>query len=178
MAPACPAVAACTLGKLAELPVTMSGGLPMVSAQINGSDAHFIADSGAFYSMIWSTATDDLHLRVDPLPFQLIVQGIGGSTLASYTTVKQFSLAGIPLHNVQFIVAGSGLSSDTTGVLGQNIFRVADVEYDLADGVIRLMHPKDCNKAMLAYWATDKPYSVISIEWARSGRCSTSKRSR
>ena len=43
-APACPAFAACTLGKLAELPVTMSGALPMVTAQINGADARFIAD--------------------------------------------------------------------------------------------------------------------------------------
>jgi len=167
-APACPAFAACTLGKLAELPVTMSGALPMVTAQINGADARFIADSGSFYSMIWTTVTDDFHLRVDPLPYELIVRGIGGSTLASYTTVKQFSLAGIPLHNVQFVVAGSGLGRDSAGVLGQNIFRLADVEYDLANGVIRLMRPTDCGQAVLAYWVTDKPYSVMPIEWATS----------
>jgi tetratricopeptide (TPR) repeat protein/predicted aspartyl protease len=168
MAPACPTFAGCTLGTLAELPVTMSRALPMVTAQINGADAHFIADSGSFYSMIWTTVTDDFHLRVDPLPYELIVRGIGGTTLASYTTVKQFSLAGIPLHDVQFIVAGSGVGRDVVGVLGQNIFRVGDVEYDLANGVIRLMRPKDCGKTVLAYWATDKPYSVIPIDWATS----------
>jgi tetratricopeptide (TPR) repeat protein/predicted aspartyl protease len=167
-APAGPTSAACSLGTLAELPVTMSGGLPMVTAQINGADAHFVADSGSFYSMIWATVTDDFHLRVDPLPYELIIRGIGGTTLASYTTVKQFSLAGIPLHDVQFVVAGSGLGRDSVGVLGQNIFRIADIEYDLANGVIRLMRPKDCGKTVLAYWATDKPYSVIPIDWATS----------
>jgi tetratricopeptide (TPR) repeat protein/predicted aspartyl protease len=168
MAPACPTFAGCTLGTLAELPVTMSGSLPMVTAQINGVDARFIADSGSFHSIIWNTVTDDFHLRVDPLPYELIVRGIGGTTLASYTTVKQFSLAGIPLHDVQFIVAGAGLGRDSVGELGQNIFRIADVEYDLANGVIRLMRPKDCSKTVLAYWATDKPYSVIPIDWATS----------
>ncbi len=44
--------------------------------------------------MIWATATDDFHLRVDPLPYELIVRGAGATTLASYTTVKQFLLAG------------------------------------------------------------------------------------
>jgi len=168
-ASASPTFAGCTLGKLAELPVTMSGALPMVTAQINGVDARFIADSGSFNSIIWNTVTDDFHLRVDPLPYELIVRGIGGSTLASYTTVKRFSLAGIPLHDVQFVVAGSGLGRDSVGVLGQNIFRVADIEYDLANGVIRLMRPKDCNKTVLAYWVADKqPYSVIPIDWATS----------
>ena len=60
------------------------------------------------------------------------------------------------------------MGRDSVGVLGQNIFRVGDIEYDLANGVIRLMRPKDCGKTVLAYWATDKPYSVIPIDWATS----------
>jgi tetratricopeptide (TPR) repeat protein len=42
---------------------------------------------------------------------------------------------------------------------------MGDVEYDLAQGVIRLMKAEDCRKAQLAYWAgTSQPYSVIDIE--------------
>ncbi len=39
------------------------------------------------------------------------------------------------------------------GLLGQNVFRIADVEYDLANGVIRLAQPRDCKNIPLAYWA-------------------------
>ncbi len=46
------ASAACTLSKVAELPVTMSGLSPTVVAKIDGVEARFIADSGAFYSVI------------------------------------------------------------------------------------------------------------------------------
>jgi hypothetical protein len=42
------APAVCTL-KAVELPVTMRGLRPMVHARINGTDALFLADSGAFY---------------------------------------------------------------------------------------------------------------------------------
>lgn len=158
--------ARCSLGTIAELPVTMSGAMPMVSAKVNGIDVRFVADSGSFYSLIWPNEASELHLRVDKLPFELLIWGIGGATQASYTTVKQFSLANVPLHNVEFIVAGSDLENTAAGLLGQNILRVADTEYDLANGVIRLMQARDCDKDVLAYWATDKPYSVIPIEFA------------
>ncbi len=161
-----PGFARCSVGKLAELPVTMTELRPMVSAEINGVPATFIADSGAFYSMITSNAASRFALSVQPLPFELIVWGVGGASRASYTTVKTFTLSGIPLHKIQFLVAGNDFGAGATGLIGQNILRVADVEYDLANGMIRLMHPHDCSKTVMAYWATDKPYSVIDIDWA------------
>ncbi len=47
-----PAAAACKLGRLAELPVTMQGLVPVVSAKIDGADVRLIADTGAFFSML------------------------------------------------------------------------------------------------------------------------------
>lgn len=41
-----PAVAACKVGRLAELPVTMLGLEPTVPARINGREVRFLADSG------------------------------------------------------------------------------------------------------------------------------------
>src|SRR4029077_20937303 len=89
-----------------------------------------------------------------------------GASRASYTTVKTFTFANTPFHNVEFIVAGSDVGAGTVGLIGQNILRIGDVEYDLANGLIRLWRPKDCGKSELAYWATDKPYSVVDIYWA------------
>jgi tetratricopeptide (TPR) repeat protein/predicted aspartyl protease len=156
--------AECKIGKIAELPVTMNGLRPIVTAQINGVETEFIADSGAFYSTLSPASAAELKLRVTPSQIQ--VRGITGSTLAGVATVKEFTLAGVPIHNVQFIVGGAQ-PSRAAGLLGQNVFRLADVEYDLAHGAIRLLKPEGCEKSMLAYWAqSGQAYSVIEIAWA------------
>ncbi|MGB6306191.1 MAG: aspartyl protease family protein [Steroidobacteraceae bacterium] len=153
---------------MAELPVTMSGSTPLVTAQINGQDAQFVADSGAFYSVITQAGAARYRLELSPAPVGFHVKGIAGDFDPSIATVKLFALAGVPIRNVQFLVGGGSVgNSENVGVLGQNIFRIADVEYDLAKGVIRLMRTEGCGHALLAYWATaSQPYSVIDIEHA------------
>jgi tetratricopeptide (TPR) repeat protein len=144
--------ASCKVDRLAELPVTMTSGYkPMVSAKINGMDAQFIADSGAFYSLISPgvAAAAGLHTYAAPHNFRL--SGIGGETNASVAKVKDFTLAGLPIHNIEFLVGGSDFGN--AGLIGQNVLGLADVEYDLPHGAIRLMRSKDCGGADdLAYW--------------------------
>ena len=132
----------------------MSGSRPTLTAKINGRDAQFLLDSGAFYSMISSATAAQFNLRLRSAPFGFRLTGVGGSTGASITTVKEFTLAGVPLHDIEFLVGGSEVGSGAVGLLGQNFLERWDVEYDLAKGVIRLMRAQDCNHAMLAYWAT------------------------
>jgi tetratricopeptide (TPR) repeat protein len=143
----------------------------MVHAQINGTDALLIADSGAFFSSVAPAAVPEYHLRLDPSIQSLYVEGIGGTEHAQVARAKTFALAGLDkvFENVDFVVAGSTFGGHAVGLLGQNLFRVADVEYDLANGIIRLVQPRDCGKdTPLAYWAADahKPYSVIEIDFA------------
>jgi tetratricopeptide (TPR) repeat protein/predicted aspartyl protease len=156
--------AQCTVGKIAELPVTMSGSRPTVPALINGTEARFIADSGAFYSVISPAAAAEFNLPDVPLHENVTMKGIGGSAKASGTTVREFKLAGIRLANVEFYVGGGEPGAGAAGVLGQNVLGIADVEYDLANGAIRLMNPHDCGRANLAYWVTgSQRYSTLTI---------------
>src|SRR5207302_6583078 len=46
-APGAPALAACTLGKIGELPVTMEGLKPAITVTVNGVPARMAVDSGA-----------------------------------------------------------------------------------------------------------------------------------
>jgi tetratricopeptide (TPR) repeat protein/predicted aspartyl protease len=160
--------AVCNLGKLAELPVTMNDLQPLITAQINGEDARFIADSGAFYSMITEPSAAQFKLKLTAAPFGLFIGGIGGHVDPSLATVKVFTIAGYQVHNVQFLVGGSTVGGqENVGVLGQNFFRIGDVEYDLAKGAIRLMHAEGCRHAFLGYWVKPSdPYSVMDIEFA------------
>ena len=158
----------CKLVRLAEMPVTMHGLRPTVHVQLNGSDAVFVADSGAFFNFVTPAAVREFQLRIDNSLPDLNVQGIGGTERAQIARAKSFAIAGMTVANVPFVVAGSRFGGDAVGLLGQNLFRAADVEYDLANGVIRLVRPQDCKDAPLAYWAAEanKPYSVISIALA------------
>jgi tetratricopeptide (TPR) repeat protein len=51
--------------------------------------------------------------------------------------------------------------------MGQNILGFADVEYDLAHGVIRLMRSHECLGHSLAYWSSEPP-SAVGIEAAQA----------
>jgi tetratricopeptide (TPR) repeat protein/predicted aspartyl protease len=151
---------------MAELPVTMSNSKPIITAKINGEDARFVADSGAFFSMITEASAAQFKLKLSPAPWGLFVRGIGGTVDPSIATVKVFTFAGIPIKNVEFLVGGSTVGgTDNVGFLGQNFFRIGDVEYDLAKGSIRLMRAEDCGHALLAYWVkSPDSYSVMNIE--------------
>jgi len=157
------AASKCVLGKLVELPVTMDGLQPVVTATINGTEARFILDSGAFYSMLSPAAAAEFNLKVYSLPFHLYLEGVGGRAQASAARVKDFKLGAIPIPNLEFIVGGNDFPS-VSGLLGQNVLSISDVEYDLAKGVIRLIRPHDCQKTDLAYWAPTEPHSYIDIE--------------
>ena len=159
-----PALAGCTLVKLAELPVTMVGPRPIVDARLNGVEAPLIADSGSTFSMLSAASAAQLHLPLQPAPYNLMVGGIGGASNVSIGTARTFELAGAVLKNVQFLVGGGAPGSGAAGVLGQNVLHIADVEYDLAHGVIRLMRPRGCGAAPLAYWAGGQPLSELDIE--------------
>lgn len=152
----------CTIGKVAELPITMNSLRPTIPATINGREAKFILDSGAFWSMM-STATAAEYGLKSHLLFGLKIQGIGGSAEAQVATVKEFGFAGVPLKNMEFVVGGSDVG--TAGLVGQNFLERFDVEYDLAQGAIRLFQTENCDKAQMAYWLTgDQQYSEMSID--------------
>ena len=166
----CPVHAAtkCKLSKLAELPITMAGQRATIMAKINGVDARFALDSGAFYSMISSATAAQFNLRLGHAPFGLRVTGVGGATDASVTSIKLFTFAGIPLHDVEFLVGGSEVGGGSVGVLGQNFLEKWDVEYDFAHGVVRLFKAEDCKHTMLAYWTTPgQDLSMMDISYTK-----------
>src|SRR5262245_9142737 len=146
----------------------MSGLRPLVRTQINGKDAWLVADSGAFFSTLTPAAAQQFKLPHQFFP-GLFVEGVGGSEAAQVVRVRKFTLIGNTWDDVEFVVAGSSFGGEAVGLLGQNVFRLMDVEYDLANGMIRLVKPKgDCKRTALAYWAgaAQKPFSAIDIESA------------
>jgi predicted aspartyl protease/tetratricopeptide (TPR) repeat protein len=155
------AASKCQVMKLAELPVTMEGLSPVTTGQINGREARFIVDSGAFYSTMSAGAAQELGLSIDGLGGRARLTGVGGDTSLGVATAKEFVIAGQKLSRIEFAVGGS--STRYAGLLGQNILGLAGAEYDLMHGAVRIMKTKACGDVDLAYWAGDKPYTVMRI---------------
>jgi tetratricopeptide (TPR) repeat protein len=157
-----PAFAKCSVDNFALLSVTMEGANPITRGEINGTPVRFIVDSGAFFSTLGPAVAHQLNLHTTALPPEFQLRGIGGSADASITKVNELKLAGMPLKGIVFIVGGS--DTGTAGLIGQNVLGLRDVEYDLQHGAVRLMQAKECADANLAYWAGDRPVSVLPIE--------------
>jgi tetratricopeptide (TPR) repeat protein/predicted aspartyl protease len=159
----------CKLGQLGTLPVTMRGLQPLVHAAINGKDALFVADSGAFFSTLSPAGAKQFDLSLEQAPPGFAVTGVGGDVRVWMTTVKTFTIIGRDLPRIPFYVLGNDLGNGAVGAIGQNVFRIGDVEYDLANGLISILRTHgDCKKTSLAYWANarDLPYSEIDIDFS------------
>lgn len=155
----------CVLQMLGELPVTMEGTQPLITGTINGKPARFLADSGAFFSMLSPASAEKFGLRLHAMPGDFRVVGTGGSTQVRRAQVAKFTLTGLGdgyvYERVDFLVGATSLDTHVDGLIGQNVFRIADTEYDLANGFLRLMRPKDCKGQVLAYWAGGKPVGEL-----------------
>jgi tetratricopeptide (TPR) repeat protein len=158
----------CKLERFAELPVTMVGTRPVVAGSVNGVDALFVADSGAFFSMLTREAAERFKLKWEPLPPWINVRGVkGGDIDVRLGVAKDFALTGYgtgsALHGVDFLVGGNAFGEGAAGLIGQNVLGRTDTEYDLGNGVIRLLRSKDCGNQVLAYWARDTAIAVVKI---------------
>lgn len=162
--PAAPAAERCTL-RTYTLPVTMEGTKALVSARINGAEARFIVDTGAFFQMMSLAVAAQYKLDLEPAPFGFTIGGIGGSVHPQIATVKDFTLGNVPFHDVQFLVGGNDRLPGVAGFMGENLFSTADLELDLANGVLRLVKPEHCGGQELAYWAKDEAVAVVDLRW-------------
>lgn len=156
----------CQLQQLGSLPVDMQGLRPLVSTKINGVEARFILDTGSFYSSMSRDAATQYHLPVGSLRGgAFYIQGLGGSERAEVANVEKFEFLGVALPNVQFIVIDQNSLGNVTGLIGQNLLRVSDVEYDLSNGAVRFIKPVGCDDQPLAYWAVDTTYSFVKLHY-------------
>ncbi|HEY1562165.1 MAG TPA: pepsin/retropepsin-like aspartic protease family protein [Caulobacteraceae bacterium] len=154
----------CQLGELFELPVTMQGLRPVVPAKVNGEDARFVLDSGYYESWISSGAASRLKLKSTLAMSDYRAQSAGGSPM---TNVGTFTLGGLAFKDVPFEVDDAEAGEGIDGAIGQKLLKIGDVDYDLHDGVVRLMRPQDCDDQPLAWWL--KPGETFGVASLSSG---------
>ena len=159
-----PVWAKCGLTEL-EIPVRIVNQRPIGTLTLNGTEVPMLIDSGAFFSMLQLSTATQLGLRLQRLPEHIRIFGYTGAIEAKVTRVEKVGFRGHVIPNMEFIVGGNELGSGIMGVLGRNFLSMADAEYDLAHGVVRLMFPKgECEKVNFAYWAGQAPVIETELE--------------
>ena len=178
-----PAQGACAM-KAFPIPVKMDGMRPTVTAKLDGQEGRFLVDSGAFNSGVADTfvvkrklgavktGTTGTHLMV---PAGEEVEGVAGAPgMSAVVHVEELNLSGIRFTKWSFLTLRGWSEEDRVGLLGQDILGQMDVEYDLAHDVIRMVQPKDCKDANLAYWAPPgSTYSVMPLVRSDQGNAHT-----
>lgn len=155
----------CKLTRTPPLPVKIEDLRPVITASINGTETRFMIDTGSFFDFISPAAAAQFKLPLSNAPPYAYVSGIGGSFTPKIATADSFTVAGITAHHAQFLVGNNDLRGGIVGLLGQNLFRIMDMEYDFADGVLRFVKPEHCGEADLAYWAGTQPVAVVDLRW-------------
>jgi tetratricopeptide (TPR) repeat protein len=156
------ATAACKMEQFLSIPITMVGYKPVVTAQINGMEAHLVLDTGAFFGMLYPEAAKRAGLSVGASP--LLLAGIGGTVRPGLVSIKDFVIGNQTVHHLDMLVYGDRLAGgDMDGILGQNLMRAGDIEIDLAHGIARLIKDTGCSDYNLAYWHGSDPVNVLHI---------------
>lgn len=164
------AASRCKLLMSPQIPVSMDDLRPVITASINGVPARFIVDTGSFFDFLSPAAAAQFKLSLTSAPPGLYVEGLGGGMFPQIATAPTFTVAGISVHKALFLVGNNDFQGGEVGLLGQNLFRIADVDYDFAEGALRFVRPQHCGDRILAYWATTQPVGVVKLHWTSDER--------
>ena len=157
--------AQCKLTKLMELPVTVAGHRAVITTKVDGTEVPLTIDTGSFFNMLSRDSTRLLKLPVSRAPGNMIVNGVGGTSFADLARAESFTIGRQTFSRVDFIVVGPDRGSNRpSGLLGQNFLRLADNEFDLLNGVVRLMRASGCDGADLAYWHGQGDTGVMDMQ--------------
>jgi tetratricopeptide (TPR) repeat protein len=155
----------CKFQKIAELPVTMDGLRPTIMTQINGQDAKFMIDTGAFFGAVTPETVAKYGMKHAIAPFGMRVKGVGGAEREIQAAkVDTFTFAGVGFRGTEFMVISRAGGGAIAGAIGENLMGPFDVEYDFANGTMRYFSAKGCGyDSNLAYWSKGMPLSRLEI---------------
>lgn len=137
----------CPLDPVAEVPVRIYSGLPLIDGTIAGKPVRLVLDTGADRTLLSEAAVRRLGLRRGSKATRSA--GIGGS-FAAFDALAgsiQFGKVSVPLANVVVGNFALGLSeSQVDGLLGADLWRQLDVDLDLPARTARFYRAEPCRR--------------------------------
>jgi hypothetical protein len=153
----------CKLVRIAEWQVRVERNALITDGAINGQKIRVLLDTGSTRSVIRRPAAKRLGLTLRQAP-KYRFSGIGGESDVDVAQLDEFRIGDTVRNNWLVLAVGyENRGTDADFILGEDLFRHFDVEFDLFHNAVRLFQAKDCERAALGYWANEG-VSVVDIE--------------
>lgn len=140
----------CKFVPIVEWPVSFHNGLPVIEGAINGHKVGVLLDTGGYASVLTKSAAATLKLHAQGTSETLI--GFGGESRVLLAWIDELRIGGAVRKGFRVRVAGERPLPGVDFILGDDVFREYDVEFDYAKSVVRLFQAVDCKGVSLAYW--------------------------
>ena len=114
--------------------------------------------------MLYPAAPKILGLTVHRAPPAMLVIGVGGVAETGLTYVSRLALGNLNLRDVRFVVGGAAYEPGVAGLLGQDVLGLADVDYDLAGGAIRLLRAPGCGARDFPDWGKTRSAWAMALD--------------
>lgn len=151
-----PAAAACTVTRLAELPVQMTRERAFLPARAAGVGMWMLLDTGSSVTVLEKQAVQRVGWSTEPPPWRsrTVFYGSGGQLALEQTVATELEVAGLRLDAGRYFVNTNGsLGTGALGVLGFDYLFRNDLELDLPASRVRIVEASDCSGAQHADWA-------------------------
>ncbi len=154
----------CALQPVADLPVTLQGGVPVVVAEVNGRPATLVLDTGANITLLTGQAANRLGVPYDTRT-DVGLRGLVRETRASRGVVPVLQLGGAVVPNLAVFVS-PGLRLPFDGLLGVNALVGFDLDLDVPRGTVALYRARPCAGALPPWTGA---YTRLSVQQDGNG---------
>ena len=148
------ASAGCRILEEARINVRTLDNRVVTAGRIDGAPVLVLIDTGTAFSFLTRATADRLHLirQADPR-YQIF--GVGGQADTDETYVRRLEVGSLLTQNAWLLLLNPerGPEPGVGLVLGEKLLSRYTTEFDLAHGVIRLLHPEGCESDELTYWS-------------------------
>ncbi len=168
-----PAEAGCQAEKRVTVPVHLVDGMAVVDVVINDSSQPMILDTGADMTALTQATVE--RLRLAPDEWVSTLQRGAGGRLEKHRSVSPASMliGGMPLRRRGIVakptlpvIAGIG-SGRQSGLLGEDLLSLYDLDLDLPAGTLTLFSVQGCAGRFVPW---DQPYDAVPIQLGMHSR--------
>lgn len=158
----------CQLTRVASVDMNVddSSGRVNVPMQVGGQTLNMLIDTGGFDSSLSSDSVAALKLEEKSIR-NVRIEMFGGLPITKFVMARDINFGGLKAPDTEFLVMPYGLPAGIGGILGPDILRAYDDDFDFANGKFSLFLQDHC-PGRVVYW-TSEPYAVIDMTLGHEG---------
>jgi len=157
----------CQLKEMASVPITTdAAGELIMPVTINDTQLQMIVAPGAYLGVLSPKIVQTLGLETKFIPDGMRIYGGMGEKLKQYAVAPSLKLGLEHAEQVKFLIEPDTDDQPAAGMIGRDMLRSFDLDFDFGGGKLNLFSPDHC-EGKVVYWAPS--YTDAPLEWSFQG---------